>query len=214
MDELPPVPPSSGNNSKKGVWIAVILVVACLCLATGGILLAGGGYYYLKQTGKLPNIPFFQGRVTATPEQLGPVVVEPFDPASSNIPTLADLATGWTAATSPGTSQWNVSVTPYRQALVFLGWCASTPVILDTNYQHLEWRLTIDDQPVDVNGLYKLEETLSDQVCRTYVGLIRRWPGTTHTIVITQHLDWALNDGWNDYLGGDYIDVYHVTVNP
>jgi hypothetical protein len=214
MSDSIPVPHSKSN---KGIWITVIVIVACLCLAVVAVGVIGGGYYYLNKNGQLPDIPFFPIRPTVTTGSnlgSGPVVIESFDPSSSNLPTLQDLVTAWSGAITPSTSDWNITVTPYKQTLVFMGWCAATQGKLDENYQHIEWHLTIDSFPVDVNDLFELQETLPDQVCRTYVGLIRQWPGSFHTITTNQHLDATINDGWSDYPAGDYMDVYHVTVNP
>ena len=98
--------------------------------------------------------------------------------------------------------------------MVFVGWCTTTQDILTFNLKHITYKLVVDGQPVDINGLYKWDSQESDRVCQTYVGLIRTWTGTSHTIVTTMTMDWALNDGFDDYLAGDYTDVYNITVTP
>jgi hypothetical protein len=141
-------------------------------------------------------------------------VIEPANPTSSSYPTLPDLAPNWSTATAPGSQTWSVSVSRNQPVMVFMGWCATTPEILAFNLKHIAYKLVVDDQPVNITGLYKWDSQESDRVCQTFVGLIRQWTGTSHTIVTTMTLDWAINDGLDDYHAGDYTDVYNITVSP
>jgi hypothetical protein len=214
-----PVQPKKAN---KNLWIIIIIIVVAVILLFCVLAAAlGGGYIYLKQKNTLPS--FTPGGVpsptaaqvpTATSEPLVPLTIEPANPTTSSYPALPDLVSNWTASMKPGPQTWSASVSRNQPVLLFVGWCATTPDILAFNLKHITYKLVVDDQPVDVTSLYKWDSQESDRVCQTYVGLIRTWTGTSHTIVTTMTMDWALNDGFDDYLAGDFTDVYNVTVTP
>jgi hypothetical protein len=208
-----PVQPKKANNI---TWIIIVVVVLLLCCILAAAL--GGLYYYLKQNGRLPSFP--PGSVPSPaatevpPVIFGPLVIEPANPTSSNYPTLQELIPNWSAATTPGSQTWSVTVSPNKPVLVFFGWCTTTAEILDQNYQHITYKLIVDGQQVDVKGLYLWNDQETDRICQTYVGLIRQWTWTKHTLVTTMTFNQKVNDGWDDYPAGDYTDVYNITVSP
>jgi hypothetical protein len=205
------------QKNNKTVWIIVVVValvlVCCLLVA-----MIGGLYYYLQQTNALPS--FLTGNTPAPATggaptvASGPLVVEPFDPTSSTYPALAELVPNWSPATTPSSVIWSAYVSSNEPVLVFMGWCTTTSQILEQNYQHTSYKLVVDGQSVDVNSLFELDEQRTDRVCRSYVGLIKQWPGTQHTIVTTMTFDQTINDGWDDYPAGDYAETYDITVTP
>ncbi len=218
--------PASDKSSKRTIWIIVIVAVVLLCCLA--VILLAAGYFYVTKSGAsislfptktqpaAPTAAASAAAPTATslPTAVSPLIVEPFDPTNSTYPTLAELVPGWSAATGPSTQTWSVYVTADEPVMIFNGWCTTTQDILAFNVKHITYKLIMDGQQVDVNSLYKWNSQESDRVCETWVGLIRQWPGTSHTILTTMTMDWALNDGWSDYKGGDYTDVYNVTVSP
>ena len=72
----------------------------------------------------------------------------------------------------------------------------------------------LDGQPVDAKSLAQGEQQVSGQTCKDFNGIIRAWPTGKHTIKITMRLDAKINDGWNDYAAGDYVEIYNITVKP
>ena len=205
------------------IWIVVgVAVILACCVLT--LLAVGGGYYYLEKAGKvnfsLPGIPLpsapGQKIPTVTPSaSIGPLGIAPFDPSTGNYPSLAELAPSWNDATKPGTQNLSITVPSRQQVTVLLGWCTTTSSLLQENYKHITWSLTIDYQPVDVQKLFVWNDQQADRICKTYVGLIRQWSGSQqHKIITTLTITQKINDGWNDYLPGDYTDVYTVTVTP
>ena len=213
-----PVQPKKTNNQ---VWIIVVVVIVLLCCILVATLT--GVYIYLKQSGMLasllpgivPSPVATEVAVTEVPPVIsGPLVVEPFDPMSNNYPTLQESTPNWSDMTSPGSKTWPVTIARNHPVMLFLGWCTTTPELLDQNYQHITFKLIVDGQPVDVHGLYTWSNQESDRVCRTFVGLIRQWTGSEHTIVTTMSLDKTVNDGWDNYPAGDYIETFNVTVSP
>jgi len=204
------------------IWIIVAIAVVLICCVLT-LLAIGGGFYYLERSGRVnvtpPGIPLpsVPGQIvpTVTPgASNGSLVVEPFDPSSSSYPALAELDPNWTDATKPGTQNLTVTVSSRQPVTIMLGWCTTTSTILQENFQHINWSLTVDYQPVEVQKLFLWNDQESDRICKTYVGLVRQWTGSQHKIITTMTITQKINDGWNDYLPGDYTDVYSVTVSP
>jgi hypothetical protein len=213
-------PQSKKTNPTIWVIVAILLILVCCILVA---LVLGGTYIYLQRSGKLnngvPALPFL-----STPRQVGPgaiptfskgtLVVEPFDPTSGNFPALPDLVPNWTESTKPASQNWSLTVPANQSVLVILGWCTTTPQLLQQNDRQIKWSLTVDSQPVDLQKLFISNEQFSDRVCKSSAGLIRNWPGTQHKIVTTMTISQKINDGFNDYPAGDYTDIYNVTVSP
>ncbi len=217
MEINEPVPPKEPNElvpSKKDktwIWILAGAVVLCLCL----VVVAGGVglYVYLNlrpaEVAPLPEeVPSFQPSTET-------VVVEPYEPTPADpYPTLAGLIPNYQGSSAPGVHSWNVSVSSSQPVAIYFGWCTTTPVILDQNFEHIQFLIDVDDEPVDVGSLYVYNESLSGQVCRAIVGIVRQWPLGEHIIRVNMHFDAAINDGMGDYPAGDYVDVFNVTVTP
>lgn len=213
----------SPNPKKRNttIWIIVAIVVVILICCILLALAVGAVFVITKRSGTVNDAPL---PFLSTPQQVQPgatqpattgtLVVEPFDPTSSNYPALPDLAPNWNGLSQPGSQNWSVSVPANQPVLIMVGWCTSTSQILQQNNQQIKWTLTVDGQSVDVQKLFVLNQQLPDRVCSSNVGLIRQWPGTSHKIVTTMTVDQKINDGFNDYAAGDYTDVYTVTVNP
>jgi len=214
----------SPKPQKKDITIWIIVAIAVVMVCCILVLLGlGGGYYYLEKSGKVnitqPGIPLpsvsGQKGSTVTPGlSNGPLGIEPFDPSTSNYPSLADLTPNWTDSTKPGSQNYSLTVSSREPVTIMMGWCTATSTILQENFQHINWSLTVDYQPVEVQKLFLWNDQESDRICKTYVGLVRQWTGSQHKIITTMTITQKINDGWNDYLPGDYTDVYSVTVSP
>ena len=223
---------TSPKKDTTWIWVVIAVVLVCICcvaaLGVGGLV-----YYYLRQGG-LPagiTIPGLetpteaptlsplpqpnQPSATLAPPISGPIVIEPYIPAQGdNYSTLVDLALGWEAQTAPETMTWPVSVNSQEPVLIIEGWCTADKQTLNQNFQHITFLLEVDSKDVPVNSLYLLDHEQTDMFCRSYLGIIWQWPAGEHTISNTMHLDEAINDGWDDYMAGDYIDVFKITVTP
>ena len=53
-----------------------------------------------------------------------------------------------------------------------------------------------------------------DRYCRSYLGIIQAWPVGNHVIIIEMVLDAPINDGWDDYAAGQYIDQFIISATP
>jgi hypothetical protein len=222
------------KKNNKIIWIivAVAAVLLCCCLAAVAI----GGYYLYTQNaaGNLfpsQTIPLAPSAPTAavapveppaaTEEAVattapieGPLVVDPFDPTKSNLPTLQQLAPGWKDSTAPGIQALSLSMPRTQAVMLFMGWCTSSSALLEQNLAHMHWTLVVDGQPVDMNSLFLWNSQESDRICRTHVGIVRQWTGTSHVISVTMTIEQQINDGWSDYPAGNYTDVYSIKVTP
>ncbi len=219
---IPELPTPKKSNTT--VWIIVgvaIVVVICCALVIAALV---GAFFFIRRSGTgtpfTQPIPFLstpnpvQPKATALPPANGALLVEPFDPSTSNYPALPDLIPNWQGQTKPGSQNWSVTVPANQPVLIMLGWCTSTSQILQQNDQQIKWSLSVDGQSVDVSKLFSFDQQVQGEVCKSNVGLIRQWPGTTHKITTTMTVAQKINDGFNDYAAGDYTDVYTVTVGP
>jgi len=215
---VPVTPTPKKSNTTTWIIVAVVAVLLVCCVLV--VLVVGGGFFYLR-TRNVPQVapflftpnPVSPNATQAVPAN-GPLVVEPFDPTNSSYPALPDLIPNWQGSTQPGSQNWTATVTANQPVVIMLGWCTSTAQILDQNDQQIKWGLTVDGQAVDVSKLFAFNQQIPNEVCKSYVGLIRQWPGTSHKIVTTMSVAQKINDGFSDYAAGDYTDVYTVNVGP
>jgi len=203
--------PVSPKKDKTWIWILAGAVILCMCLVVvaGGV----GAYMYLNQRpAEIAPLPEEQPPLQPSVET---VVVEPYEPSPADTTrTLAGLAPNYQGSTVPGVHSWEVSVSSSQPVAIYFGWCTTTPAILEQNFEHIQFLIDVDDEPVDVGSLYVYNESLSDQVCRAIVGIVRQWPLGEHIIRVNMHFDAAINDGMGDYPAGDYVDIFNVTVTP
>ena len=218
MQEMTPAPQ---KVDRKTLWIVLgiaLVVLCCFVIAAGiGVYLLFGrdGKLALPQFGNTPTPTRALPVPTKTPVRLeGPLTIEAYNPENTNYSTLQDLTPDWSASTVPGLQAWKTTVSSDEPAMLFMGWCTTTQAILEQNFQHIHYSVNVDGRDINVSTLYLWNSTDSQQVCRTYVGLIRQWTGSEHTLTITMEFTTSINDGWSDYQAGKYIDVYHITVIP
>jgi len=228
METVEQIPP---NKDTTWIWVLIAAVVVGVCCVA--VILAGGVIYYLTQGG-LPagiTIPGLtvptqaptlaplpqpnQPSATLTPQVTGQIIIEPYFPAQGdNYPAIVDLALGWEARTEPGIMTWPVRVNSQKPVLVIEGWCTADTQTLNQNYLHITFLLEVDGKNVPVNSLYLLDHEATDMFCRSYLGIIWQWPAGEHLITTTMRLDAGINDGWDDYMAGDYTDKFRITVTP
>jgi hypothetical protein len=221
--------PAPASPKKNKIWIWIVLALAavllcCLLLVTGTAVFAIWKGYIQIPGISIRNLPVLTSPVapdqglgpkTAPPAAPGPLTVEPYQPqAADRYPSLQDLTPNWEGLSAPGTQTWNIKVAADQSTLLFLGWCTTTPSILNDNFDHIQYLVEVDGQPLSMENLHSMDGLSGGQVCRNYVGLIRVWPAGKHVIKITMRLDSKINDGWSDYPAGDYEDIYNITVTP
>jgi hypothetical protein len=222
--------PQSAEPNKKDPTLWIILGIAAVLIFCAGGIGLGALIIHLNQTARAKPTPHIvqptprmnpattaPTRFSATlapPVTNGPLVVVAFDPTDTSYPTLADLAPGWEDSTIPATRSYSLTVSQNTPITIYLGWCTTTSTLLQDNIQHMSWSLVVDDLPVNLDGLFLWNDQESDRICRSSVGLIRQWTDSQHKIVTTMTISQKINDGWDDYPPGNYVEVYEVTVTP
>jgi hypothetical protein len=227
MGSIQEIPPQSPRKDKTWIWVIVIAGILCVCLAA--LAVAIGVYSYLGQTPVLQIPPGIipPSLVIPTPRQptLPPVptsesqpdeiIISPYQPTThESTPTLTELVFDYRGATQPGMNTWNVTVYQDQPVMIYMGWCSTTQEILDQNFTHLNFAIQADGKPVDVEGLFTLEQQAQGMQCRSKVGIIQAWPAGAHQITETMTVDELINDGMGDYSAGDYADEFLITVMP
>ncbi len=225
-EPLPPVGASEPAPEKKtSTWIWIIVLVLALCLCLGLVAGGIGVYLYLNQAEEVapstiqPQDEAPQPPEPPTEEPLAPLpetlVIEPYEPrVGDNYPFLAELAPGYEGSSIPGVHSWDVVVISDQPVLIYYGWCAADLSILDQNFEHIQFIWEVNGELLDMDSLYILDESTTDQVCRAYVGIVWAWPLGEHVISMTLHFDEIINDGWDDYPAGDYVDIFNILVTP
>jgi hypothetical protein len=222
--------PSSTRKNRAWIWIVVaVLATGLVCLAVLGGAFAFAvwkGYIafpgsnvrnlpsqnYPNQTS--PSNPFRNTGPQATP---GPapstLTVEPYQPAvTDRYPVLQQLVPDWKNPSAPVTNTYSLSL-PYTQPVILsTGWCTSTQALLDQNLQHIQYIFEVDGKTVSMSQFAKSNQNSTNGFCQQTSGLIRAWPTGSHTIKIMMRVDEKINDGWNDYAAGDYVEEYKITT--
>lgn len=210
------------------IWILVIVAVVCLCMVLAALVV---GLYVFNTADKpepvrtaIDDHPLPPTKRAAPTDRAAPteeaiptlpriLVIEPYDPASDEFAVgLTDLVPDWSGSMLPGAQVWDATVWSNQKVIVNQGWCTTTAAILDQNFDHIQIRWEVDGEFVDMEGMYFYEELYEDRVCRGYAGIIMAWPLGTHSIVTGMTFDEPLNDGWDDFPAGEYIDQYIIEV--
>jgi hypothetical protein len=215
--------PASPKKNTTWIWIVVAIAVFGLCCLV--LLVGAGAFAVWKGYITLPgvNLPSQTSPALPTPKTpshsnptIAPttrITVEPYQlQQNDRYPGLQELSTNWQDPKDPGINTYDISVSASQPVLVFQGWCTSTKAVLDQNFQHIQYLVEVDGQPVDTSKLYQANISTIDKSCKDFVGIIRAWPTGQHTIKITMRLDAKINDGWNDFAAGDYTEIYNITV--
>ncbi|MGA2489491.1 MAG: hypothetical protein ABSF99_04795 [Anaerolineales bacterium] len=216
--------PASPKKNTLWVWVVVALVVLCLCCFV--VIIGAGAYAAWKGYIALPaiNLPGLPSPAIPTPKTLpkaiptgtpNKIMVEPYQPQTGDdYPTLQNLAPNWQNPTGPGTHTYDIAVNTNQSVLLASGWCTTTQTILNQNFQHIQYLVEVDGQSLNTDSLSQEEQQSLGQTCKDFAGIIRAWPAGKHTLKITMRLDAKINDGWNDYPAGDYVEIYNVTAKP
>ena len=218
MNAAVPTPP---EKEKLWYWILGAAVLFFLCEAL--VVVMAVGYFFFRKGGTISLPGLFQPTPTQTPARATPVptrtlpggllTVQPYDPSSGIDITLQNLALGWDGSTTPDEHTWQIQVSASDPAIIYMGWCTIDQATLSDNYMHLTWTAEVDGRKIP-SGSFTMNEYIDSEgrACRDYAGVIMTWTAGPHRIVTTMHLDQDINDGWDTYPAGDYVDIYQITV--
>jgi hypothetical protein len=217
------------RNKKGTVWIALLgvavaLIICYVVAGTAGAMILFPpartlvyGVFATEQPTPLPGTR--PTRVRPTLAQPAPAVQAPPEVVVqagiiAGAYTLYDFAPDWEELTSPGINNWDISFAYDQPVSLDTGWCATTGGVLDENFRHITFLLEIDSQDIPVQDLLWADGPGNDGTCRSYSGFVQAWPIGSHTVVMTMRLDRMIDDGWNNYPAGDYVDRFNITVTP
>ena len=213
------------RNKRVTVWIVLLIVGIVLSICYGIAATAGLAAIYppartlvygLVATDPPTPLPGTRPtRMPPTATRLGvPSEILVQAGIFSGAPTLYDFAPAWQELTAPGMNTWSIRFAYDQPVSLQTGWCASTSEILAENLRRITFLLDIDARNIPVEDLVWLDGPGNGGVCRSYSGFVQAWPPGAHTVVLTMHLSRSIDDGWNDYPAGDYVDRFDITVTP
>ena len=216
--------PASPQKNTIWVWVVAALVVLCLCCLV--LAIAAGAFAVWKGYITLPviSVPVNPSPVIPAPK-IPPKLIPPQTPTKITVepyqaqpgdqyPALQELVPTWQDPTAPGSQTYAVTISASQPVLITSGWCTTTQALLNQNYQHIQFLLEVDGQPLKTSSLTQGQQQANGKICKDFAGIIRAWPAGNHTIKITMRVDAKINDGWNDYTAGDYAEIYNITVKP
>ncbi len=113
----------------------------------------------------------------------------------------------------PGTLTYTVTITDDRPTYFSYGWCAVDEETLRQNFDHIAVTLYINDAKFPANSIHNLSFTSNDLQCVDFGVLMSEWPEGKYTLKAVATFDEQLNDGLDDYVAGDYVFIYNITVD-
>lgn len=133
---------------------------------------------------------------------------------TNGLPTLRDRAAEkYTASdnTSPTVLEYHVALNASDRVLWEWYWCAASSGVLYKNLSSINLAFKLDGKDVS-SSLQNANFTNAPWSCRIYFIALSDWPTGTHRLTTTASITGLVNDGSTDYVPGDYVDDYTVTV--
>jgi len=113
----------------------------------------------------------------------------------------------------PGTLTFTVKITDDTPTYFDYAWCTTTEEILKQNFEHISVSLYFNEQELGPDVVHPVSFTRSDGlVCLDIGVLMSDWQAGNYQLELAARFDEKINDGLADYEAGDYIHLYHVTV--
>lgn len=109
------------------------------------------------------------------------------------------------------TFTYTVTLNRDQRLLWQLGWCATSPAILEDNFENLTIRFAVNGAPVDLDRFAVLDTTSGDLYCKTYFTVVYRWPVGQTRLESIVTFNATVNDGLSDYPPGSQSFLYVVT---
>jgi hypothetical protein len=99
-----------------------------------------------------------------------------------------------------------------KQLAWFEGWCAADENTLADNLKSMEFRWTVNDQPVDMSTIYEIRYQTSQNACFGKYNVIYGWPEGVTTLAAIMKINAPINDGFGTYPAGELTKIYQVTL--
>lgn len=156
---------------------------------------------------------------TATPEHLAPQPT-PTSTQAALLPTevrqfVVASAVAAADANATDSARWvnrimdqqrQVRIRASEPLLWGTGWCASSPEMLDANFQAMDAQLFVNGEPIGADNYavrdYGNPDPANRTYCRSHFVLVTSWPVGSTTLKACYLIRQAVNDGWSDYPPG------------
>jgi C-terminal processing protease CtpA/Prc len=115
---------------------------------------------------------------------------------------------------APGTLSFTIPLTSEQTVVWLYVWCASTPEILDENFQNIELRFVLNGQTVPLDQLQTDDLPVNGRECRLVYTALSNWTAGEHHLTTTAVFRSAINDGISEYGAGEYVFDYTVYMKP
>lgn len=160
---------------------------------------------------KADSQPLPNGLVLASPEETMAIIEE-----KKQVPYTADAPERYSAEEHNTVGKTlNFTILAASEDAVFpwfSAWCATTPEILAQNLKEIEYQLSVNGQPVDMDTVLQTDYTTGGQSCHGYSLAIYGWPAGKTTITETIVFKSSLNDGALDFPAGEMKRIYEITL--
>jgi len=109
---------------------------------------------------------------------------------------------------------YEVQLDQTEPAIWSYGWCATTQVILEENFTHLQLDFIINEESKLLEHLFVQDVRREDgSTCREYTVVVNQWTQGQHQLEVRVAFTEPTDDGWNLYPAGTHTFKYIVTVN-
>ena len=122
--------------------------------------------------------------------------------------------TDFVSLVSPGINKSNVLISVSNNVVFRIGWCAINQDTLHQNFNYMNFFIKVDNVDYSYDLISKLYYRKEDCApCVTSGVAINGWmKGETYQIDLGFIINQSINDGWDIYGPGDYIDRFNVEV--
>jgi len=162
-------------------------------------------------TSSMPNIEYDSEKIISTVNGNGAHYLEEYAKESyeSN------------AFSKPNTVTYTVTFGEPISFYIESAWCALNKEILMQNIEHFSTSISINGQILPNSKLSGFEtETQPGEdaefpeglKCYSFGIIASDWPIGAHVVIVTMNFDQNINDGYHDYVAGNYITKYNITV--
>ncbi len=114
---------------------------------------------------------------------------------------------------SPIKYTYSCTIPAGKPILVNIGWCTSTPEVLEQNWPLMTFALQIDNIMIDLDqDTAFLSDTTSQGSCYSYRAYVEELESGNHVILSSFSISKPLSDGYDDYQTGTYTMEHLVTI--
>lgn len=110
------------------------------------------------------------------------------------------------------TYEYTIEMEESQNVMWVYGWCAATKERLTDNWDNIGLNFALNEEPVPLDSLVKLESTFDEEECRLYYTLLTEWPSGQHVVTTEVTFTTELDDGFDIYPAGTHSYQYEVTV--